>query len=183
MRPLRIILLARAVVGEGMGRTLPSPPGSATIAGQPLSPWALHPPLFIHSHSPHPVPVAQGKRLALHPAAREAREPGMEGDGRRKGWRGLQGPHYSFPRPEICPRLQRCASLHFTQSIPRSWVIPKLLIRTASLPACHYLFVIQSMSALNFLFKAFLLLPFARASEAIEAGPNTSVSVLRRLYS
>lgn len=39
------------------------------------------------------------------------------------------------------------------------------------------------MSALNFLFKAFLLLQFARASEATEAGPNTSVWMLRQLYS
>lgn len=58
-----------------------------------------------------------------------------------------------------------------------------LLIKTASLPACHYLFVIQSMWALNFLFKAFLLLLFARACEILEAGPNTSDSIVRWLYS
>lgn len=39
------------------------------------------------------------------------------------------------------------------------------------------------MLALNFLFKAFLPLQLAWASEAIGAGSNTSVSMLRELYS
>lgn len=39
------------------------------------------------------------------------------------------------------------------------------------------------MSALNLLFKAFLPLQLAWASEAVGAGSNTSVSMLRELYS
>lgn len=86
------------------------------------------------------------------------------------------------PSPDPRPAFSfSAAPLPFMQTILSGWVIPKLPVRTASLPACHYLFVIQSMLALNFLFKAFS--QFAQASEATEAGPNTSVSMLRQLYS
>lgn len=84
------------------------------------------------------------------------------------------GAHVPLPSSKICPRPQR-----LSPSCKPFPVAGWFLVRAASLPACHYVFVIQSMLALNFLFKAFLPLQLAWASEAIEAGSNTSVSMLR----
>lgn len=108
MQPLWSILLAGAAEGEDLGMVRRQDHNhahrqchgckAALACGHSIHFW---PPTSV---SPHPIPVAQRKHLALCLAAWETRrwEP--------QGLVRLQDPYSSLPSPEICPWLQRCDS-------------------------------------------------------------------------
>lgn len=190
MQPLRSILLASAAEGEGTGMEKRHDCTHThrqchdhRAASEPMVTPSTAPSTSVHPPSlPTSCRCGSGQipHSVLLPGKEEHLGRGETGDTR--AGRGSRAPVSPSPAPRFALSFS-AASLPFMQTIPSSWVIPKLLVRTASLPACHYLFVIQSMSALTFLFKAFLLLQFAWASKAVEAGPNISASMPRKLYS
>jgi len=123
-------------------QTVPRPQGSLPALGD-----STHHPIHHCPSSPGSPSLflwlrANASPFVLLPGKHEHLERGEMGDAGGDG--DSRAPIPPSPAPRSVLGLSM-APLPFMQTIPSSWVVPKLLIRTASLLARHYLFVIQSV--------------------------------------